>query len=146
MQLPFDANLNGTLPAGTTFSVSAATNLPGVTVAPSPSSFTPAANASTRITVPVAIPRTAGPGTFDVSVTASLPNGQTRTGTSRLTVRDRQKPVASRLSIRPKTLRPQAPSVAAPARVSYRLSEAARMSFRGAALPQGAQAHPLPDR
>ena len=128
-QLPFNANLNGTLPAGTTFSVSAATNLPRVTVAPSPASFTPAANAGTRITVPVAIPKTAGPGTFDVSVTASLPNGQTRTGTSRLTVRDRQKPVASRLAIRPKTLRPQAPSVAAAARVSYRLSEAATMRF-----------------
>ena len=130
VQMPFNANLNGTIPAGTTFSVSAATNLPGVTVSPSPASFAPAANASTRINVPVAIPRTAGPGTFDVSVTASLPNGQTRTGTSRLTVRDRQKPVASRLSIRPKTLRPQAPSIAAPARVSYRLSEAATMTFR----------------
>ena len=98
-------------------------------VAPSPTSFTPAANASTRITVPVAIPSNAGPGTFNVSVTASLPNGQTRKGTSRLTVRDRQKPVASRLSIKPKTLRPQAPSIASPARVSYRLSEAATMKF-----------------
>jgi hypothetical protein len=130
VQLPFNANLNGTLPAGTTFLVSAATNLPRVTVAPSPASFTPAANASTRITVPVAIPKTAGPGTFDVSVTASLPNGQTRTGVSKLTVRDRQKPVARGLAIRPKTIRPQAPSVAAPARVSYRLSEAATMRFR----------------
>lgn len=130
VQLPFNANLNGTLPANTTFSVAATSTMPGVTVAPSPASFTPAANSSTRITVPVAIPRNAGPGTFDVSVTASLPNGQTRTGTSKLTVRDRQLPVASRLSIRPRTLSPQAPSIAAPARVSYRLSEAATMRFR----------------
>jgi hypothetical protein len=128
--VPFDANLNGTLPAGTTFSVSATTNLPGVTVAPSPASFAPAANATTRITVPVPIPKAAGPGTYDVALTARLPNGQTRAGVSKLTVRDRQKPVASRLSIRPKTLRPQAPSVAAAARASYRLSEAATMSFR----------------
>jgi hypothetical protein len=130
VQLPFNANLNGTLPAATTFSVSAATNLPGVSVAPSPAAFTPAANASTRITVPVAIPKTAGPGTYGVSVTARLPNGQSRIGVSGLTVRDRQKPVASRLAISPKTLRPQAPSIAAAARASYRLSEAATMSFR----------------
>ncbi len=130
VQLPFDANVNGTLPGGTTFSVAAATNLPGATATPSPASFTPAPNSSTRITVPVAVRRNQGPGTFNVTVTASLPNGQTRTATSQLTVRDRQNPVAAALRIRPKTISPQAPSVAAPARVSYRLSEAATMRFR----------------
>ena len=50
--LPFNANLNGTLPAGTTFAVAAATDLPGGSVTPSPTSFTPGPNASTRINVP----------------------------------------------------------------------------------------------
>ena len=131
VQLPFDANLNGTLPAGTTFSVSAATNLPGVTVAPKPDVVHAGGQRQHPDQRAGRDPeRRKVPGTFDVSVTARLPNGQSRTGVSKLTVRDRQKPVARGLSIRPRTIRPQAPSVAAPARVSYRLSEPATMRFR----------------
>ena len=82
------------------------------------------------MTVPIVVPKDAAPGTFDVALLASLPNGEARAANGKLTVRDRQKPVASRLAISPKTLRPQAPSVAAPARASYRLSEPATMRFR----------------
>jgi hypothetical protein len=112
VDLPFDAHLVGSLPAGTTFFVTASSGVPGVTAAPSLRSFAPSANSSTRITVPVHVPKRAGPGTFPVSVTANLPNGQTRMGTAQVTIRDRQPPALTRARL-------------TGAKLSYSLSEAA---------------------
>jgi hypothetical protein len=123
VNLPFDARLKGALPAGTTFSVAVRGGIPGVAVAPSVGSFAPQPNSSTRINVPVAIPKTAGPGTYPISVTAALPNGQQRTGTAQVTIRDRQAPVASKAKVRPKKFRPSKRKRRG-ANLTYTLSEA----------------------
>jgi hypothetical protein len=129
LTLPFDARLVGALPAGTTFTIAASTSLPGVQAKPSVASLAPAPNSNTRITVPVSIPKTAGPGVYDFTLTARLPNGQARAAVAKLTVRDRQNPVLSGLKVRPKRVRPgfRVPAVAAArgARVSYSLNEPA---------------------
>jgi hypothetical protein len=112
VDLPFDAHVVGSLPPGTTFFVTASSGVPGITTAPSLRSFAPGANSSTRITVPVHVPKNAGPGTFPLSVTANLPNGQTRMGTAQVTIRDRQPPALTRARL-------------TGAKLSYSLSEAA---------------------
>jgi hypothetical protein len=129
VSLPFNVRGAGALPAGLTATLSAATNLRGAgAVAPSVGSVALANGSDTRTTVAVEIPRKAGPGVFDVTVTGRLANGQARTGVAKLTVRDRQKPVLSQAKVRPKRFR--AATKAKPrrgAKVSFALSEAARV-------------------
>jgi len=129
VSLPFDVRGAGLLPAGLTATLTAATGLPGVTVSPSVGSAPLAQGSSTRVTVPVTVPKGAAPGVYDVSVTGRIPNGQTRTGVAKLTVRDRQDPKLSALRIAPKLFKPgfkvPAVAVAAGTRVSYALSEPA---------------------
>ncbi len=103
--LPFGVRGAGALPAGLTATLAAATNLPGATVAPSQPTAALSNGSNTRVTVPVAIPKKAGPGVFDVTLTGKLANGQTRVGTAKLTVRDRQAPVLSALKAKPKRFR-----------------------------------------
>jgi len=101
--LPFNVRGAGTLPPGLTAALSATTELPGAgAVNPSVASAALSSGSDTRVTVPVTIPKAAGPGVFDVSVTGRLDNGQTRTGVAKLTVRDRQKPVLTKLKAKPK--------------------------------------------
>jgi hypothetical protein len=101
--LPFNVRGAGALPAGLTATLSAATSLPGAgAVKPSVPTAALSNGSDTRVTVPVTIPKSAGPGVFDVTVTGRLDNGQTRTGMAKLTVRDRQKPVLSKLKAKPK--------------------------------------------
>lgn len=129
--VPFDAKLAGELPPGTTFALAGTTSFPGAAATPGPSAIAPGPNSTTRVNVPIAVPPTAGPGIYSVGLTATLPNGQSRAGAATLTVRDKQKPRATRLAVRPKVLRPSAPSVArVGSAVTYRLSETATMRFR----------------
>jgi uncharacterized protein YceK len=125
--LPFNVRGAGALPAGLTASLSASTALPGAgAVTPSVGSAALSNGSDTRVTVPVAIPKNAGPGVFDVTVTARLDNGQTRTGVAKLTVRDRHKPVLSKLTAKPKRFK--AATKKKPKRgtnVSFTLSEPA---------------------
>jgi hypothetical protein len=125
--LPFNVRGAGALPAGLSAALSATTRLPGAgAVTPSTSTATLANGSDTRVTVPVKIPKVAGPGVFDVSVTGRLDNGQTRTGVAKLTVRDRQKPVLSKLKSKPKRFK--AATKRKPKRgtnVTFALSEAA---------------------
>jgi hypothetical protein len=127
--LPFNVRGAGALPAGLTAALSAATALPGAgVVTPSVGSAALSNGSDTRVTVPVAIPKAAGPGVFDVSVTGRLENGQTRTGVAKLTVRDRQKPVLSKLKAKPKRFK--AATKRKPKRgtnVSFALNEAASL-------------------
>jgi hypothetical protein len=104
--LPFGVRGAGALPAGLTATLAATTNLPGANVAPSQLTAALSNGSNTRVTVPVAIPKKAGPGVFDVRLTGRLANGQTRTGVARLTIRDRQRPVLSALKVKPKWFRP----------------------------------------
>jgi hypothetical protein len=130
--LPFNVRGAGALPAGLTTALSAATTLPGAgAVAPSIASAALSNGSDARVTVPVAIPKAAGPGVFDVTLTGRLDNGQTRTGVAKLTVRDRQRPVLSRAKAKPKRFR--AATKKAPKRgtnVSFTLSEAASVRLK----------------
>lgn len=125
--LPFNVRGAGALPAGLAAAFSASTALPGAgAVAPSVGSAALSNGSDTRVTVPVTIPKNAGPGVFDVTVTGRLDNGQTRTGVAKLTVRDRQKPVLSKLKAKPKRFK--AATKKKPKRgtnVSFTLSEPA---------------------
>jgi hypothetical protein len=127
VMLPFNVRGAGALPAGLTAGLSASTGLPGAgAVTPSVASAALANGSDTRVTVPVAIPKAAGPGVFDVTVTGRLENGQVRTGVAKLTVRDRQKPVLTKLRAKPKRFK--AATKKRPKRgtnVSFTLSEPA---------------------
>lgn len=127
--LPFGVRGAGAMPAGLTAALSAATKLPGVAAVAPNVAGAPLANGSdTRVTVPVTIPTDAPPGAFEVTLTGRLENGQTRTGVSKLTVRDRQKPVLTKLKAKPKRFK--AATRRKPKRgtnVSFTLSEAARV-------------------
>jgi hypothetical protein len=124
--LPFGVRGAGVMPAGLSATLAATTTLPGAAVAPSAPTAALTTGMDTRVTVPVTIPAHAPPGVFDVALTGRLDNGQTRTGVAKLTVRDRQKPVVSKLGVKPKAFK--AATKRKPKRgtnVSYALSEVA---------------------
>ncbi len=107
VNLPFDARYRGAvIPGNPAFSVTASSAIPGVAAVPSLSSFKPAANSNTRLTVPISIPRGTNPGRYPVTLTAALANGQKRSGTVYVTVRDRVAPILGRAKVRPKRFRP----------------------------------------
>jgi hypothetical protein len=81
----FDLKLSGP-PSPEAFALGAATSLPGAAVAPASPAVLPVPGASTPTTVDVSVPGWATPGTYDVALTASLPNGQRRSATAKLTV------------------------------------------------------------
>ncbi|NLT06987.1 MAG: hypothetical protein GXY03_11850, partial [Solirubrobacterales bacterium] len=106
--------------------LTAATTLPGASAAPSQPAAPLANGSDTRVTVAVAIPRDAGPGVHDVTLTGRLDNGQARVGRAQLTVRDRQPPRLTGVRVKPRKLRPATRrKPRRGATVSYDLSEAA---------------------
>ncbi len=130
--LPFNVRGAGAIPAGVSTTLSAATSLPGVSVASSAATVALSNGSDTRVTVPVAIPADAAAGTYDVVLTGRLENGQERRGVAELTVRARPvapdvtKPRLTGAKVKPKKFKPA--SKRRPKRgadVSYRLSEAA---------------------
>ena len=70
----------GTAPS---FSLKASTNLPGGSARVQPQSMTPGSGSS-RATVKVRVPPNTGGGSYDVTLVASLPNGQVRSRTHEL--------------------------------------------------------------
>jgi len=129
VQIPFGVRGAGALPDGLTASLAAATTVPAATAAPSQGSAPLANGSDTRITVAVAIPRDAGPGVHDVTLTGWLDNGQARVGTARLTVRDRQPPKLTALRVKPRQLRPATRrKPRRGANVSFQLSEPAQVA------------------
>jgi len=66
-----------------TFSLKASTNLPGGSAKVQPQSITPGSGSS-RATVKVRVPPNTAGGSYDVTLVASLPNGQTRSRTHEL--------------------------------------------------------------
>ena len=83
--VPFDLKYAGASGAGP-FTVAASTDLPSATATPSITTLTPAADSDNNMTVNVPVPDVATVGNYNVTLTASLSNGQTRTGTAVLTV------------------------------------------------------------
>ena len=84
--VPFTLRYAGTATAGANFSLSATTTLPNATVAVTPGGLAPASNSDNQALVAVGIPAGARAGTYDVTLTAKLANGQTRTRIGKLTV------------------------------------------------------------
>jgi len=68
------------------FGLSASTSVPGGTATPSAATLAPPATGRSVIPVAVAVPASAPPGVYDVTLTAALANGQTRSATGTLTV------------------------------------------------------------
>lgn len=79
--VPFGFNLGSTASALPSFNVTAGSNLPGAGVTVSAPSFTPPAvdpgthRSSGSETVTVAVPKTAKPGVYSVTITATTPQG-----------------------------------------------------------------------
>jgi hypothetical protein len=80
----FKAMFAGRMPAPS-FDLRAATDIPGGTAKPRPSSLTPTVGA-TRVRVNVKVPPGTPHGSYDVTLVATLPNGQTRSRTQELRV------------------------------------------------------------
>ena len=84
--VPFTLRYAGTATATANFTLTATTSLPNATVAVTPGALAPSSNSDTQALVAVGIPAGAKAGTYDVTLSARLANGQTRTRTGRLTV------------------------------------------------------------
>jgi hypothetical protein len=90
--LPFGLNFASTAPTSPSFTLGASSNLPGAAVALSGSTFTPPAldpsthRSSGSDTVTVAIPKTAKPGVYEVTLTAKTAQGGTATQVAKIEV------------------------------------------------------------
>jgi hypothetical protein len=90
--LPFGFNFGSTAPSLPSFNVTASSNLPGSTATVSAPSFSPPApDASTHRssgseTVTVAVPSTAAPGVYDVTITTKTPQGASVSQVAKLEV------------------------------------------------------------
>ena len=84
--VPFTLRYAGTATGTANFSLTATTSLPNATVGVTPGALAPASNSDNQALVAVGIPAGAKAGTYDVTLTARLANGQTRTRTGKLTV------------------------------------------------------------
>jgi hypothetical protein len=69
------------------FALTASSTLPGGLFAVTPDAYPPPTDGSSEARVAVGVPAGARPGTYKVTLTARLGNGQTRSGTGTLTVR-----------------------------------------------------------
>jgi hypothetical protein len=77
VSLAFVAVLTGGNPAAGGFSTAVSTTIPGVTLGATPATFVPAANSQTPLAVSFTVPASTPPGTYDVTLSASVA-GQTR--------------------------------------------------------------------
>ena len=84
--VPFTLRYAGTATPTANFNLTATTTLPNASLAVTPDTAVPASDSDTQALVAVGIPAGARAGTYDVTLIARLANGQTRTGTGRLTV------------------------------------------------------------
>ncbi len=90
--LPFGLNFGSTAPTAPSFTLSAASNLPGAAVALSSSTFAPPAldpsthRSSGSETVTLTVPSTAKPGVYEVTLTAKAPQGGTATQVAKIEV------------------------------------------------------------
>ena len=81
VSLPFTLRYAGNATAAANFGLSATSTLPGATLAVTPGGLAPATNSDSQALVAVGIPAGAKAGTYDVTLTAKLASGQTRSRT-----------------------------------------------------------------
>jgi hypothetical protein len=81
VSVPFTLRYAGAATAAATFTLAATTGVPGA-AAPtlSEQSLSPATDSDSTLLATVAVPTAATPGDYAVTLTAALPNGQSRTG------------------------------------------------------------------
>jgi hypothetical protein len=84
--VPFNLAYAGAATPAATFTLNAATSLAGATATPSQGTLAPASNSSSPVDVTVPVPANAAPGTYSVTLTGVLPDGETRAGTGQFTV------------------------------------------------------------
>ena len=84
--MPFVVGYPSSATPAADFALSATTTLPGGSPTPILTRLIPASNSVTRVPVAVGVPANARPGAYEVTLTARLSTGQTRTATGRLTV------------------------------------------------------------
>jgi hypothetical protein len=84
--VPFTLAYAGPATPAATFDLAAGTSLPGVSATPSQGTLIPASNSTTPLSVSVPVPANAAPGTYAVTLSGVLPDGEKRTGTAQLTV------------------------------------------------------------
>jgi hypothetical protein len=105
--------------AAPSFSLGAGTSIPGGTAAPGSPTIAPAEAGTTVVGVNVSVPATTPPGPYEVTLSATLGNGQTRSATGLVTVTgagttDRNPPeVAMRMRTTPKLRRARKAGVVA---------------------------------
>jgi hypothetical protein len=87
VSVPFTLRYAGTATQAATFALSAASTVPGA-AAPtlSTQSVAPSTDSDSNVLATVNIPAGTAPGDYTATLTAALPNGQTRTGTSTVKV------------------------------------------------------------
>jgi hypothetical protein len=76
--VPFGWQMAGATPASP-FAMTAQSDIPGATVTPAESSLNPAADSTGSEPVNVAVPASAAPGDYTLTLTGALPSGQSRT-------------------------------------------------------------------
>jgi hypothetical protein len=91
--LVFTGVFTGGNPTNAVFAVGASTTIPGVTPTVTPT-FVPAANSSNPLNVSLALPASTPPGTYDVTVGATVA-GLSRSGTAHITVKAAAKATTS---------------------------------------------------
>jgi hypothetical protein len=87
VSVPFTLRYAGTATQAATFALSAASTIPGA-AAPtlSTKSVAPSTDSDSNVLATVNVPAGTAPGDYTATLTAALPNGQTRTGTSTVKV------------------------------------------------------------
>jgi hypothetical protein len=83
--VPFSLQFAGAASASALFGLTATTTIPGATPVVSPATLTPTANSTTPALVSVPVPAGTAPGTYPVTLTATIA-GQTRSGASSITI------------------------------------------------------------
>ena len=84
--VPFVVGFAGSATPAADFALSASTTLPGVSPIPILTRMIPASNSVTRVPVALRVPKGATTGAYQVTLTARLANGQTRSATGVLRV------------------------------------------------------------
>lgn len=91
----FTFEYNGSSP-GATFTLNAKTTVRRTKATPKPKSITPSGTSNTPVIVTVPVPANAKAGTYKVTLTAKLPDGESRSGTVKVVVKAARKAKTAR--------------------------------------------------
>lgn len=84
--IPVTGKLTGPATPAITFTFKATTTIPGATASPDIATLAPASDSTTSVRVSVPVPPATPPGTYAVTLTGTLPNGESRAATGSVIV------------------------------------------------------------